>query len=64
MSSMSLTAIASSSTLKSNTYLLNPIFFILSTGKSFKMFPKQSGFATISESFALDSIIYVLLTNN
>ena len=37
--------------------------FILSAEKSSKMFPKDNGFAIISESFALNLIIYVPLTN-
>ena len=36
---------------------------MLSTGKSFEMFPRQNGLATISESFALNLWISVPLTN-
>ena len=39
--------------LKSYTYPLNPVLFILSTDQSFEIFPKH-GVATISESFALN----------
>ena len=49
--------------LKSYTYPFSPAFFILSTEKSLEMFPRHNGVATISESFALDLIISVPLTN-
>ena len=38
-------------------------FFIFSTEKSFEMFPKHNGLATVSESFALNLWISVPLTN-
>ena len=38
-------------------------FFILSANQFFEIFPKHSGFATISESFVLNLIISVPLTN-
>ena len=44
-------------------YPFNPVFFILSTEKSFKMCPRHNGYGTISESFALNLIISVPLTN-
>ena len=33
---------------------MNPLFFILSTEKSFEMFPRHNRVATILESFALN----------
>ena len=33
---------------------INPVFFILSTDQSFKIFPRHNGVATISRSFALN----------
>ena len=54
MSSVSSTAIASKSTLKSYTYAFNPVFFILSTEKSFEMLPGHNEYGTISESFVLN----------
>ena len=36
---------------------------MLAEEKSSEMLPKQRGFATISESFSLNLIIYVPLTN-
>ena len=54
MANISLTAIASQSTLKSETCPFNPVFFILSTEKSFEMIPRNNGVTTISESFALN----------
>ena len=49
--------------LKSYTYPFNLVFFILSTEKSLKIFPRHNGAAAISESFALNLIISVPLTN-
>ena len=63
MSSISATSIALQSTLRSQTYPFNPVFFIWSTDQSFEMFPKHKGYAFISESFALSLIISVPLTN-
>ena len=63
MSSISSAAVTLESTLKSNTKPYYPVFFILATEKSFEMFPKQSGFAKISESFALNLISSVPLAN-
>ena len=63
ISNISSTAIALKSTLKSLKYAFNPVFFILSTEKSFQKFPKNKGYDAISESFALNLIIYVPLTN-
>ena len=40
--------------LKSYTYPVNPVLFILSTGQSFAIFPKHNGVAIISESFTLN----------
>ena len=40
--------------LKSYTYPLNPVLFVLSTDQFFEIFPKHNGVATISESFALN----------
>ena len=54
MSSISSPAIASQSTLKLETYPLNPDSFVLSTDQSLEMFPKHNGVAAISESFALN----------
>ena len=42
---------------------LNPVFFILSCDQSFDMFPRHNEYARISESFALNLIISVPLTN-
>ena len=50
---ISSTSVASKSTLKSQAYPLNPVFFI-SVDQSFEMFLKHNGLATISESFALN----------
>ena len=36
---------------------------MLSAEKSFEMFPRHNGVATVSESFALNLIISVLFTN-
>ena len=63
MSKISLTAIALQPTLKSQTQPLNPVLFILSTDQSFEIFHRHNGVATISESFALNLIISVPLTN-
>ena len=40
-----------------------PGFFILSVEQSLEILPKHNGLATISESFALNFIISVPLTN-
>ena len=64
MSNISETEIVSKSTLKSLTQPFNPVFFILSTDQSLDMFPKQSGYGVISESFALNLIISLPLRNN
>ena len=40
-----------------------PCFFILSVDQSLEILPKHNGLATISESFALNFIISVPLTN-
>ena len=42
---------------------LNPVFFILSCDQYFEIFPRHNEYAGISESFALNLIIYVPLTN-
>ena len=63
MSNISSTAVTLLSTLKSKTNTYNPVFLILDTEKFSKMFPKQIVFATISESFALNLVISVPLTN-
>ena len=42
---------------------LNPILFISSIDQSIETFPRHIGVATISESFALNLIISVPLTN-
>ena len=39
-------------------------FFKLSVDQSLEMFPRQNGLAIISESFALNLIISIPLTNN
>ena len=39
-----------------------PVFFILALEKSFEMFPRHNEVATISESFPLNLIISVPLT--
>ena len=39
------------------------MFLILSTEKSFEMFPRHNVVATISEYFALNLIVSVRLTN-
>ena len=44
-------------------YPFNPVLFILSTEKSFETLPRHNDAATISESFALNFIISVPLTN-
>ena len=50
-----------------NTTVINraiqPCLFHIVLEKSFEMFLKQNGFATISESFALNLIISLPLTN-
>ena len=47
-----------------NTKIINkPSFFILSVDQSLEILPKHNGFAKISESFALNFIISVPLTN-
>ena len=63
MSNISLTAIASKSTLKSKTYPFNRVFFILSTEKFFELFPRYNRVATVSESFTLNLWISTPLTN-
>ena len=40
-----------------------PSFFIISVDQSLETLPKHNGLATISESFALNFIISVPLTN-
>ena len=40
-----------------------PSFFILSIDQSLEILPKHNGLATIAESFALNFIIFVPLTN-
>ena len=47
-------------TIKSSFF---SVFFILSCDQSFEMFPKHNKYARISESFALNLIISVPLTN-
>ena len=54
MSNISPTSIESQSELKSNTYPVNPVLFILSAHQSFEIFPRYDGLVTISESFALN----------
>ena len=39
---------------KGCTYPLNPVFFVLSIVKCFKILPKHNGYGFISESFALN----------
>ena len=52
------------SALKSETYPVSPVFFILSVDQSLEILPKHNGLVTISESFPLNFIISVPLTNN
>ena len=61
MSNISSTA--SIITLKSETRPFNPVLFTLFTETFLERFPRNNGAATISESFALNLIIYVPLTN-
>ena len=42
---------------------IQPCLFHFALEMSFEMFPKESGFATISEPFVLNIIIHVPLTN-
>ena len=42
------------STIINNKIIDNPFFFMLSTEKSFEMFPRHNGIATMSESFSLN----------
>ena len=44
-------------------YPFSPVFLILSTEKSFKMFRRHNKIALVSESFALSSLISTPLTN-
>ena len=44
-------------------YPYNPVFLILSTVRSYGIFPINNGVGTISESFTLNLIIYLPLTN-
>ena len=63
MSNLSPTAITLYSILKWKTYPFSPVFFLLSTEMYFEIFPIHNGVAAVSESFALNLIIYVPLTN-
>ena len=47
---------------KGCTYPLNPVFFVLSIVKCFKILPKHNGYGFISESFALNWYISTTLT--
>ena len=47
-----------------NVAIKSSFFFILLCDQSFEMFPKHNEHARISESFALNVIISVPLTNN
>ena len=60
---ISSTVTALKSALKSWTYPVSLVFFILSVDQSLRILPKHNGLATIAESFALNFIISVPLTN-
>ena len=49
--------------LKNHINIPNPVAFMLPTEKSFEAFPKHNGFASISESLALNLYISTLLAN-
>ena len=44
-------------------YPFNPVFIMLLIPKSFQTFPKQSEYGFISETFVLNSCVFVALTN-
>ena len=44
-------------------YPFNPVFIMLLIPKSFQTFPKQSEYGFISETFVLNSCVFVSLTN-
>ena len=60
---MSATSVLSKSTQKSKKYPYNPVFFILSTEKSFETLPKHNGAAFISESVISNLYTFTQLTN-